>query len=213
MRCALTRGAMTAALMTCVGMLAWSESADAVPVQFGNNYYEFITDEAVSWDEASVAAGASAFMGATGHLATVASAAENDFLLGLTPTVPFSGAVWLGGAVDGSGTARWAVGPETGQLFSFSNFGGAEPDDGPSNVYMSIGPTVAGILAGQWGDAAGGLSGGSSGGGSSSIGYFVEYQVGTVPIPAALPLMLTGLAGFGFLGWRRKRLMETPSAP
>ena len=82
---------------------------------------------------------------------------------------------------------------------------GAEPDDGPSNVYMSIGPTVAGILAGQWGDAAGGVSGGGSGGGSSSIGYFVEYQVSAVPLPAALPLMLTGLAGFGVLGWRRKR--------
>jgi hypothetical protein len=74
---------------------------------------------------------------------------------------------------------------------------------------MNIGTAIAGILTGQWGDAAGGLSGGSSGGGSSSIGYFVEYQVGTVPLPAALPLMLTGLAGFGFLGWRRKRMTGT----
>jgi len=56
--------------------------------------------------------------------------------------------------------------------------------------------------------AANGLSGVTD----QIVGYFVEYQVGTVPLPAALPLMLTGLAGFGFLGWRRKRMMGRISA-
>jgi hypothetical protein len=196
---------MPAACLLAAAAIFSSGSAAAAPVQFGSSYYDYVTNEAVSWDDASAAAGASSFMGVNGHLATVTSAAENNFLLGLAPSVAFSQAVWLGGTVDAGGSARWAVGPEAGQLMSFSNFGGAEPDDGPSKVYMNIGPAIAGILAGQWGDAAGGVSGGSSGGGSSSIGYFVEYQVNPVPLPAALPLMLTGLAGFGFLGWRRKR--------
>jgi len=33
---------------------------------------------------------------------------------------------------------------------------------------------------------------------------------GTVPVPAALPLMLTGLAGLGFLDWRRRRSEPRP---
>ncbi|GAB2177741.1 VPLPA-CTERM sorting domain-containing protein [Dongia sp. agr-C8] len=211
MRCTASRAMLAAGLLAAAAILPLG-GADAAPVQFGNSYYEYITDEAISWSDASAAAGASIFMGVNGHLATVTSSAENDFLLGIAPSISFPQAVWLGGAVDAGGTARWAVGPEAGQLFTFSNFGGAEPDDGPSNVYMNIGPAIAGILTGQWGDAAGGASGGSSSGGSSSIGYFVEYQVGTVPLPAALPLMLTGLAGFGVLGWRRKRALRTVAA-
>ena len=83
-----------------------------------------------------------------------------------------------------------------------------QADDGPSNVYMNIGAAFAGIATGQWADAANGLSGA----GDQIAGYFVEYQVGTVPLPAALPLLLTGLAGFGVLGWRRKRMIATPAA-
>jgi hypothetical protein len=33
--------------------------------------------------------------------------------------------------------------------------------------------------------------------------------VGATPIPAALPLLMTGLGGFGLLGWRRKRKAQT----
>jgi len=197
---------LTAGLLVGAALSPFSRAAEAAPVQFGSSFYEYIPDEATSWNEASAAASASTFMGAQGHLATVTSSGENDFVLGLiTPLATPQGA-WLGGAVDASQQASWAVGPEAGQLFTFSNFGGAEPNSGPSNVYMNIGSVIAGVLTGQWADAAGGLSGP----GNQIAGYFVEYQVGAVPLPAALPLLLTGLAGFGVLGWRRKRSVGTP---
>jgi hypothetical protein len=202
MRCSARRGMVTAGLVSFVGILALSQSADATPIQYGNSYYEYVPGEAYSWSHANASASASTFMGVNGHLATVTSAGENDFLLGLITPLPTAQGAWLGGAVDASQQASWVVGPEAGQLFTFSNFGGIEPNNGPSNVYMNIGSVFAGIATGQWADAANGLSSASD----QIAGYFVEYQVGTVPIPAALPLMLTALAGVGFLGWRRKKL-------
>jgi len=202
MRCSATRAIVTAGLLMAAAIIPLSHAAEAAPVQFGSSFYEFIPGEAFSWNDANAAASASTFMGAQGHLATVTSSGENDFLLGLVTPLTTPQGSWLGGAVDASQQARWAVGPEAGQLFTFSNFGGVEPNDGPSNVYMNIGTVIAGVATGQWADAANGLNSGVD----QVAGYFVEYQVGTVPLPAALPLMLTGLAGFGLLGWRRKRL-------
>lgn len=206
MRCTASRAMLTAGLLVGAAIISLGR-ADAAPVQFGSNFYEYIPDEAISWNDASAAASASTFNGANGHLATVTSSGENDFLLGLTTPVPGRQGAWLGGAVDASQQATWAVGPEAGQLFTFNNFDGGEPNDGPSNVYMNFGTVVAGIAAGEWADAANGLSGA----GDQIAGYFVEYQVGTVPLPAALPLMLTGFAGFGLLGWRRKQMVEAPA--
>jgi hypothetical protein len=202
MRYSAARGMMMAGLVSCVGILALSRAADATPIQYGNSFYEFIPDEAVSWSEASSTASASTFNGMQGYLATVTSSGENNFLLGLITPLDTPQGAWLGGAVNGAQTATWATGPENGQLMSFTNFGGSEPNSGPGNVYMNIGTTLAGVALGQWADAAGGINGAFD----QIAGYFVEYPVNPVPIPAALPLMLTALAGFGFLGWRRKKL-------
>jgi hypothetical protein len=202
MRRIASRAMLAAGLLAAVAILPL-EHAQAAPVQFGDSYYEYVTHEAISWADANTAASSSTFMGVNGHLATVTSSAENDFLVNLAPTYFVRQVAWLGGAVDAANTARWAVGPEAGQLFSFENFVAGQPNDGPSNVWMNVPTSFAGVAIGAWGDAAGGISGA----GNEVIGYFVEYQVGTVPLPAALPLMLTGLAGFGFVGWRRKRAM------
>ena len=74
-------------------------SLQAVPVQFGLNHYEFIlvpdpfgnAGANNSWFAADAAAAASAFNSVNGHLATISSQAENDFLLSLVPVGLFTG--------------------------------------------------------------------------------------------------------------------------
>jgi hypothetical protein len=70
---------------------------------------------------------------------------------------------------------------------------------------MNIGSLFAGIATGEWADSANGLSGA----GNPIKGFFVEYQVAATPIPAALPLFASGLAGLGLFGWRRRKNSRT----
>jgi hypothetical protein len=41
--------------------------------------------------------------------------------------------------------------------------------------------------------------------GGGSMSFIAEGTTAVVPLPAALPLFATGLAGLGLLGWRRKK--------
>jgi len=110
-------------VMLTVFLVTWN--ANAAPVSFGSNDYEFIVVsnpyENNTWTNASTAAASSVYNSVSGHLATITSQAENDFLFGLVPG-SFSGftGAWLGGR-DGQG---WLVGPEAGQGFSYTNWGG-----------------------------------------------------------------------------------------
>jgi VCBS repeat-containing protein len=143
------------------------------------------------------------YLGATGYLAAVTSAAENGFLDSLvTTTFPsFSGA-WLGGKVFGGvngsgGSGYWEVGPLAGQQFSvgqnavsgaYANWGGAEPNDSQvfSAVYMNVGAQGWGVSNGQWADAKNGLANGDGvSTGDNMVGYFVEFT--PAPGPTANP--------------------------
>src|SRR5262249_42629664 len=63
------------------------------------------------------------------------SFAENNFLMSLVPAgLPQGAGAWLGGkAPEG-----WLDGPEAGQPFTFTNFGGVEPNNA-GFVYLIIG--------------------------------------------------------------------------
>ncbi len=156
---------------------ALPDRATATPLPFGSNSYEFVqvpdpfTGTNNSWDTARLAAAVRIFNGKTGHLATITSQAENDFVSGLV-SGQFSGfnGAWLGGK-DGLG---WAVGPETGQAFGYTNWGGVEPNNS-GYVYMNIGTTFGGIAPGKWADDSG-VQGVPDSSNDPVIGYFVEYE-------------------------------------
>jgi hypothetical protein len=155
-------------------------SATATPLAFGSNSYEFVqvpdpfTGTNNSWDTARLAAAVRIFNGKTGHLVTITSPAENDFVSGLI-SGQFSGfkGAWLGGK-DGLG---WVVGPEAGQGFGYTNWGGIEPNNS-GYAYMNIGTALGGIAPGKWADDSG-VQGVPDSSNDPVIGYFVEYE-GTV---------------------------------
>jgi hypothetical protein len=192
------------------GVLTLSGPAGAAPMPFGGNYYDYVAALDISWADAEAAAEAATYHGVQGHLATITSGSENTFVLGLAPVFGSFAGAWLGGEVTGSGTGTWVVGPEAGQDFSvggtailgaYANWGGIEPNNAPSKVYMNIGTSFAGIGTGNWADASGGVSSG----GDPIKGYFIEYETSAVPLPAALPLFATGLGLIGIFGRRRRR--------
>lgn len=165
----------------------------AAPVLFDGNYYEFIEVSSPfvannnSWDSANLLASESTYNNFSGHLATINSQAENDFIFGLVQGLftEFSGA-WLGGRAP----QGWLSGPEEGQSFGYTNFGGAEPNNS-GYIYMNIGTAYAGIGPGQWADDSGvqGIPSSSD----PVIGYFVEYEaVSAVPEPSTIWLFILG---------------------
>jgi hypothetical protein len=92
---------------------------------FNGSWYEFVpAPNGISWTDAKLAAEA-----AGGHLATVTSPAENDFIVTRFPQAFTSGA-WLGGdQPDGTiGPAndwRWV----TGEPWNYANWAPGEPND------------------------------------------------------------------------------------
>jgi hypothetical protein len=113
----VVRALAVAAILT--GATVAGEQAYGSTLQFGNAYYTFVSANAISWADAEAAAEASTFMGVTGHLATITTAAENNFLATNFPTFDGLALAWIGGQVVGtSGVGAWVVGPLAGLAFS-----------------------------------------------------------------------------------------------
>lgn len=94
-----------------------------------------------------------------------------DFLFALVSD-SFSG--FTGAWLAGKAPEGWLVGPEIGQDFSFTNWGGIAPNNA-GYVYMNIGSPFSGISSGQWSDHSGGVSGPDQQN-DPVVGYFVEYE-------------------------------------
>ena len=181
-------------------VLGAASMAAATPIQWttGNrHYYEAVTftQGTVSWQDARADAASRSYLGLTGHLVTLTTAEENEFVRNA-----LSGSYWLGGYQDPNANLedqgwRWV----TGEQWSFANWEGSEPNDwDPSiggNDYIEdhdedylmswSGKT-------QWNDAWNTYP--------SVTGYIVEYS--HTPEPATI--LLLGAGVIGLAGLQRK---------
>ena len=180
--------------------------ASAAPQYFSGteHYYEYVPD-ALYWYDARDAAEARWHLGVSGHLATVTSEAENDFiantLLADGPTI----GCWLGGwqpagSPEPDGGWTWI----TGEPWEYTNWrtveagaGRDQPDDAGS-----YGSEECLIIYGAQNDIPGMWNDGYGRNDYFDSHYVVEYPV---PEPATLPLV--AVAGLGILASRKRRLL------
>jgi hypothetical protein len=170
---------------------SWTTTASADPVQWpissgGNgHYYDFVSAPNILWTDANTAAQSLVFHGVNGYLATLTSAAENNFLFSTfsAEAGPLQEG-WLGGYQDTSAPDysepsegwRWV----TGEPWSYTAWANGEPDNlGGNQNYLRGGST--------WDDMSNNPTNESV---QFVSGYFVEYPV---PEPGSCTMLIGSL--------------------
>ena len=143
----------------------------------GNDHWYGVTSSIGSWDAMEAEAIASG-----GHLASIASAAENEFAYSLIPTDAGGpgNACWIG--LSRATTVNWSW--SDGSEFSFANWGNGEPNNASGQEYWvwMYGPPSG---SAPWND-------------HNQWDYQLHGVIEVVPAPGALAL-------FGLVGLRARR--------
>lgn len=196
----------------------WAIQSEAGPIvqwkiEDGGNghYYERVDLNGVTWTHARELAAASLYAGLSGHLATITSQAETDFLIGNLPVTGLGQPTefWLGGLQNSSspqfaepgGGWEWI----TGESFLYTNWASAQPNNffGESRPENYLSTRFDSPWA--WNDLP--VDGDLLSPGNNVVaGYIVEYSIRPIPEPPSIAVISLGslfLIGYG--SHRRKR--------
>lgn len=173
------------ALMVGALYFGVNSTLDAAPILNPGNghYYEVVWHPAqLVWNEANAQVASMTHIGIQGYLATITTAAENDFLANMLTTIgPETHQVsWLGGQ-QVAGDWLWI----TGETWGYENFNplGANSGTDLQMWWLPQSSPTYGVEHGTWNAQVAGNDAGSR-------TYIVEYDV---PEPATLMLFATGL--------------------
>jgi hypothetical protein len=161
--------------------------AYGTPVYYSGtgHYYDLIyPDGGLAWEDARSDAEAHSYLGNQGHLVTITSPGENDFLEGLVPQIERS--FWIGGyqPVHSDRGAGWIW--VTGETWEYTNWWSEDNEFADAGYDWVAQFNAFGIDHGQWEDNDD----------YWQLPYIVEY----VPEPATLSLLI-----FGGLAMLRRR--------
>ncbi len=129
---------------------------------FQNNSYAFISsDTAIDWESAEIASESITYNGVNGHLATVTSEAENQFIVDNVYILANGAWTWLG-ATDSvtEGDWKWI----TGEPWNYSNWDEGQPDNAANENYLHY------WYGGTWNDNN------SNNYGNGIYSYIVEFE-------------------------------------
>lgn len=166
--------------------------ASASSLTFGNSEYSIVYSNGITWDSAKQAAESTG-----GHLVTVTSAEESNFLRN-TLLKNQEKAYWLGAYQTGdenrqnpTGNWNWV----TGENWSFTDWSSVEPNNAGNIDEMHL--SADSRYGFQWNDEGAAIS-------RMINGYVVEKNLdpAPTPLPAAVWLLGAGLAGV--FGLRKK---------